>query len=562
NWDGTPRYQIHTDEVIWSSPVLVDLYGNGYLEIVVGTGLNYDLHNVPGARAAGDRLLAYDYQGHMLPGWPYLTTTDFSQARQTYASPAVADLNGDGLPEIIEEDRGGYLHVIQANGQPLPGWAGGKKIDPPGVPPGDQWSSPIVADVNGDGRPDLIASSGWFLTAFDASGAILAQFQTANNDVHFNAAAVGQFDGNPGLELASVTNLSATSDRPNLVTMYSLPPSPLAPPWPMLRRSADGHAVAYSAPFANYYVTIATRTLLGRDPSPAELAADVFGLLSNATDPNTLARALAFSPEGQAHIQIPDTSDAGLTRVLGPLYATAFGTALGPDSLAAIAYDLHHNVSPAAVLAAVVSSGGNYVATSHLAAYIRSLYRDALGREAMPDEVASALRGFDNGSQTLPSLANMVVNSPEGRERFVRDMFLKYLGRDPGPGSSLANYGSREDLIRTILTSDEYYQKNGGNNADYIRAVFRDLLHVAASQQDIDKWSPIIGGGSVSTRSVDHPDVAVTISRGNHPTVHALAKKKPRPPKKVCTIVKRGRRRIKVCKPVPNPDPTPQPGPG
>ncbi|MBX6316676.1 MAG: VCBS repeat-containing protein, partial [Isosphaeraceae bacterium] len=24
NWDGTPRYQIHTDEVIWSSPVLVD----------------------------------------------------------------------------------------------------------------------------------------------------------------------------------------------------------------------------------------------------------------------------------------------------------------------------------------------------------------------------------------------------------------------------------------------------------------------------------------------------------------------------------------------------------
>ena len=118
-------------EVTWSSPVVADLNNNGYLDIVIGTGDNFSASQGVASTEAGDYIYAFDPFGNTLPGWPYhTTTTGNTQGHEVLAAPAVADLLGNGQLDIVALDRAGYIHVIQPNGQDLPGFAGGKNLDP------------------------------------------------------------------------------------------------------------------------------------------------------------------------------------------------------------------------------------------------------------------------------------------------------------------------------------------------------------------------------------------------------------------------------------------------
>ena len=116
----------------FSSPALGDLDGDGHLEIAVASGQN----DGTGAIAV------YDAEGHLLPGWP-VTTTD-----QVAASPALADLDGDGHPEIVVPDLSGELWALRRDGHPLGGW--------PFDVEGWALSSPVVADLDGDGTPEIV----------------------------------------------------------------------------------------------------------------------------------------------------------------------------------------------------------------------------------------------------------------------------------------------------------------------------------------------------------------------------------------------------------------------
>ena len=73
-------------------------------------------------------------------GFPYGTTD------QVRSSPAVSDINGDGIQEIIFGEDIGLLHVLGPTGEELPGFPfslGGEN----GL---DVWGSPAVADMEGD----------------------------------------------------------------------------------------------------------------------------------------------------------------------------------------------------------------------------------------------------------------------------------------------------------------------------------------------------------------------------------------------------------------------------
>jgi subtilisin family serine protease len=128
-------------------PVLADLNGDGVVDIVLGylTGNGSYVLNV------------CHKDGLSLPGWP------LALSRPIVTPPVVADLNGDGLPEIIvgtdewvanvgEVDS---LSAFRADGTAVPGW-------PVTLPQGN-WISyngtPVVADVNGDGQSDVLISS-------------------------------------------------------------------------------------------------------------------------------------------------------------------------------------------------------------------------------------------------------------------------------------------------------------------------------------------------------------------------------------------------------------------
>ena len=94
-----------------SSPAIGDIDGDGHLDIVVGGGRFYQ-------GAVGRQVYAWRRDGTPLPGWPVSTTGQVS------SSPALADLTGDGIPEVIVSDEpdgssGPYLYAFRGNGSLL-----------------------------------------------------------------------------------------------------------------------------------------------------------------------------------------------------------------------------------------------------------------------------------------------------------------------------------------------------------------------------------------------------------------------------------------------------------
>ncbi len=120
------------------SPALADFNFDGLLEIVVA--FNH-------ADALQSQLLVLNSQGQTLPGWPIITGGFTSES-----SPIVADVSGDGVPDIMFGNEGGLLYGWTWTGQSLPGFP---------LTVGDFIRSvPTAEDVDGDGGIDLVLM-GW-----------------------------------------------------------------------------------------------------------------------------------------------------------------------------------------------------------------------------------------------------------------------------------------------------------------------------------------------------------------------------------------------------------------
>ncbi len=74
-----------------------------------------------------------------------------------WCAPAVGDLDGDGKLEVVVGNKAypqSGVHVVQANGSPMPGWP--KYTDP-------VWASPALADLDDDGDLEIILKTGeWY----------------------------------------------------------------------------------------------------------------------------------------------------------------------------------------------------------------------------------------------------------------------------------------------------------------------------------------------------------------------------------------------------------------
>jgi len=151
-------------EAIVGSPAVGDMNGDGLPEIAVTTwqGSTY----------------VFDSHGQLLPGWPVrlplvpscpldpnkprppgpCMDLYHNWARGAYASPVLVDMDGDGKLDLIQAAFDGNIYIYHDDGSPLAGWP--VLVHNPASPISNRiMTTPAVADYNGDGIPDIATGS-------------------------------------------------------------------------------------------------------------------------------------------------------------------------------------------------------------------------------------------------------------------------------------------------------------------------------------------------------------------------------------------------------------------
>ena len=213
---GWSNFEGRLGDHIWGSAALTDLSGDGYLDVIIGTGEgNYDYHwepvvgnwNCPYRPVntlgyCGGSVYALDRMGNLLEGFPRFIYEAID------STPAIADINGDGRAEIFIGTGSWYynnspdhptlgfrLFGLDNHGKDLPGWEGGNTVG------GVVSASPAIGDITGDGKANIVvAARDRKLYAWHLDGSRVAGFPMTPT-IHFNKV-LDDYDVGTGFILA------------------------------------------------------------------------------------------------------------------------------------------------------------------------------------------------------------------------------------------------------------------------------------------------------------------------------------------------------------------------
>lgn len=218
-----------------------DLDGDGDLEVVANTD--------------DSTIQAFHHDGTNVTGWPKSVAAEMGYTGSDiigFASPTVADMDGDGKADIVIAGRVPHptqfgvtfptIWAWKSTGQILPGWP---KVSPGAANPTvrESRTSPALADVNNDGQVDIIVgrSAQGFDSPFEFfnkdGSAITGLARPMTNHFETNCSpAIGDIDGD-GLQEAVYL------DDQLQVIAYDLDGTTTSPmPWPM-----NGHDARHSS---------------------------------------------------------------------------------------------------------------------------------------------------------------------------------------------------------------------------------------------------------------------------------------------------------------------------
>ena len=194
-----------------------DIYGNGAKELVI---------------AYNDKVNILDHTGAQLPGWPQTIDPQNSGAH-IQISPTVADLDGDGSPEILATNDQNKVFIWHADGTLLTGWP--KTL-------GSFLTNIAVDDLTGDGSKEIIISTYGSVRVFNTNGVYLPGFPVFTNATN-SPAAIGDVDGDGQKEI-----VVATLTGPSNLYMIKANGT-IMPGWPIaINPSLGSNFSAYSYP--------------------------------------------------------------------------------------------------------------------------------------------------------------------------------------------------------------------------------------------------------------------------------------------------------------------------
>ncbi len=259
----------------YGTPALADLDNNGQLDIVFA-GFDGKLHawrpdgsNLPGfpvtltssmtgsvaigyldgandtqldivIAAPNDSLYVIKADGGRRTGFPIGVRLGGTTKQP---SPALADMNMDSFVDVVAAGTDGKIHVYDRNGVPNPSFTNSRYST---LTDFASESSPVVADINGDGLPDVVmGDENGVLNGISGTGQLLPGFPIQLGGEVRGAAALCDCDGD-GLSEIVVSSW----DKKTYMWDYDFSFSPAGtPPWPQFHHDARRTGLATSSVF-------------------------------------------------------------------------------------------------------------------------------------------------------------------------------------------------------------------------------------------------------------------------------------------------------------------------
>lgn len=205
------------DQVIFSSPVVGDIDGDGQPEIVHGTGTFWTNANNGAFPAPLHRVYAWNCDGTPVTGWSGGVVIQ----GQVVGSPALGDLEGgDGIPEVVvtadnTSPATTYrVYAFRGNGSQLfvaqPSDFGGTT--------NIQAKDPVIADILGDTNPEVIVPYNTELAVFDRFGNLLIE-----TDGFPDSGSLPNFYTPTGLAGVAIGEVDPGDNKIDVVTVSAAP---------------------------------------------------------------------------------------------------------------------------------------------------------------------------------------------------------------------------------------------------------------------------------------------------------------------------------------------------
>jgi hypothetical protein len=327
-----PNFPKCVDTPIWSSPAVQDVNGDGHVDVIAGTnnyqenGTHVGTSNV--ARAWDSRT------GKLL--WQ---TSLGGSGQRVFASPAVGDVGADGTIDVaigtLTSGADGSMFLLNAR----TGAVEWQNQNASSFGPGGFMGSPVIADITGDGRPEVIAATqngtvvGWNRAGSAVKGPLRPDDRDGSRTWIFNnSPAIGDLDGDGKSEIVAAGGVSGQTPRKGFVWVLSSSGNGSAP-WPFFKKTTDrvsafgagSRAPVPNAPPPTSAPTGGGGTRTTAAPKPATS--------TSATPSPTASTALSPVPSASSFALTPTTprrsNGARLALAIAALGLVAGGIALG-----------------------------------------------------------------------------------------------------------------------------------------------------------------------------------------------------------------------------------------